>query len=127
MFRHLYQPEAGIQIPGGTVEEGETFAKAVLREASEETGLTGLLLHRFLGSETIDLSPYSIAETQIRAYYHLICSNQPPDTWQHEEKYPSDGSVETIIFDFYWVDLPDGVPVLAGGQGALLEQIQTTR
>lgn len=46
LFRH---PQAGIQIPAGTVDEGEDWQTAVLREASEETGLTQLSLHRYLG------------------------------------------------------------------------------
>lgn len=36
LFKHPY---AGIQIPAGTVEEGEPLEQAVLRELMEETGL----------------------------------------------------------------------------------------
>lgn len=36
LFKHPY---SGIQIPAGTVEEGEPLEKAVLRELMEETGL----------------------------------------------------------------------------------------
>ena len=36
LFRH---PNAGIQIPAGTVEEGEMLEQAALREVAEETGL----------------------------------------------------------------------------------------
>lgn len=39
VFRHPHAPEAGIQVPAGTVEEGEDPGTAVLREAAEETGL----------------------------------------------------------------------------------------
>ena len=38
VFRHLYVPEAGIQVPAGTVETHERSDDAVLREASEEIG-----------------------------------------------------------------------------------------
>jgi 8-oxo-dGTP pyrophosphatase MutT (NUDIX family) len=31
-------PTAGIQVPAGTVEEGEAFEDAALREVHEETG-----------------------------------------------------------------------------------------
>ncbi len=48
LFRH---PGAGVQIPAGTVEEGESPEQAVLREAAEETGLRGLRIRRHLGSE----------------------------------------------------------------------------
>ena len=37
LFRHPY---AGVQIPGGSVDEGEAPRHAVLREVAEETGLT---------------------------------------------------------------------------------------
>jgi 8-oxo-dGTP pyrophosphatase MutT (NUDIX family) len=46
LFEHPY---AGIQIPAGTVEEGETPAEAAIREAQEETGLKHLSLRRYLG------------------------------------------------------------------------------
>ena len=47
LFEH---PWAGVQIPAGTVEEGEALEQAALREACEETGLTDLALHAYLGS-----------------------------------------------------------------------------
>jgi 8-oxo-dGTP pyrophosphatase MutT (NUDIX family) len=46
LFKH---PTAGIQIPAGTVEPGEAPETAALREAAEETGLSGLRIRRYLG------------------------------------------------------------------------------
>ena len=46
LFKH---PNAGIQIPAGTVEDDETPEEAVLREVSEETGLTSLSVGEYLG------------------------------------------------------------------------------
>jgi len=46
LFKH---PNAGIQIPAGTVEDDETAEEAVLREVSEETGLTSLSVGQYLG------------------------------------------------------------------------------
>ena len=47
LFEH---PFAGIQIPAGAVEDLETPDAAVIREASEETGLTGLTVSHYLGA-----------------------------------------------------------------------------
>ena len=58
VFRHTDFPEAGIQVPAGTVEEGEALDLAVLREAEEETGLAGLEIRSYLGQRAFDLSVY---------------------------------------------------------------------
>jgi 8-oxo-dGTP pyrophosphatase MutT (NUDIX family) len=47
LFEH---PSAGIQIPAGTVEEGEDPQTAALREGGEESGLSDLKLEAYLGS-----------------------------------------------------------------------------
>lgn len=53
LFKHPY---AGIQIPAGTVEPGESPEKAVIREVQEETGLTDVQIQKLLGSE-IETAP----------------------------------------------------------------------
>jgi len=54
LFQH---PQAGVQIPAGTVEKGEGWQTAVLREATEETGLTQLTIQRTLGQIENELAP----------------------------------------------------------------------
>jgi 8-oxo-dGTP pyrophosphatase MutT (NUDIX family) len=54
LIRH---PSAGIQLPAGTVELGETPRAAALREAHEETGLAGLHMVAALGSAGDPLPP----------------------------------------------------------------------
>jgi len=49
VFRHPHHPEAGIQVPTGTIEQGESPEDAALREAFEETGLSNLEIGTFLG------------------------------------------------------------------------------
>ncbi len=46
VFKH---PTAGIQIPAGTVEEGEDIETAVKRETYEETGLRFVKVESYLG------------------------------------------------------------------------------
>src|SRR5690348_1137792 len=112
-FRHPFSPEAGIQVPAGTLEAGERPEEGVLREAREETGLTGLVLDRLLGEQERDMSDFGHEEIHHRYFYHLRYQGQPPETWQHEEISPSDGPEENpILFEFFWAPLPDGVPEL---------------
>ena len=60
VFSHPRYPEAGIQVPAGTVEEGEPLEEAVLREAREETGLKGLRTQSYLGVREYDLSAFDL-------------------------------------------------------------------
>ena len=55
VFNHPFASEAGIQVPVGTIEEGEHPETAVLREAFEETGLNNLTLDCFLGEQKRDM------------------------------------------------------------------------
>jgi 8-oxo-dGTP pyrophosphatase MutT (NUDIX family) len=54
VFTHA---DAGIQVPAGTMEAGETPETAVLREAYEETGLTAVRIAAYLGAITPTLEP----------------------------------------------------------------------
>jgi 8-oxo-dGTP pyrophosphatase MutT (NUDIX family) len=122
VFRHPHAPEAGIQVPAGTVEPGEALDVAVLREAEEETGLPDLRLARFLGERQRDMRDIGRDEIHHRHFYHLICGGDPPATWEHWERDPSDGS-EPPLFAFFWARLPDAIPDLIAGHGALLPEL----
>jgi 8-oxo-dGTP diphosphatase len=123
IFRHTHFPEAGLQVPGGTVEEGEPLEKAVLREAYEESGLEGLQLVASLGSQDYDLDALGLGKgTQRRHFFHLKLDEETPESWLNYEWNPSDGGPAPIEFEFFWVPL-DQVPLLAGDQGAKLAQL----
>lgn len=126
VFRHVAIPEAGIQVPAGTIKANEQPDQAVLREAVEETGLTDLTVGRFLGEQERDMSDVGRDEIHHRFFYHLHCNETPPSTWYHEEGDPSDGSERApIIFEFFWVALPSGIPSLIADHGARLPQLCT--
>src|ERR1041385_3929823 len=62
LFEH---PNAGIQLPAGTVEADEPHASAAAREATEEPGLLDLPSGRFLDAamETLPDQHYLVATT----------------------------------------------------------------
>ncbi len=47
----ILHPNAGIQIPAGTVEKGETIEEALKREITEETGLKKITIKYYIGSK----------------------------------------------------------------------------
>ena len=123
VFRHPAAPDAGIQVPAGTVREGERPEEAVLREAREETGLSDLVLVRSLGEHRRDMSDFGLDETHHRSFYHLRCAGEPPPTWQHDENDPADGSPGPILFEFFWARLPGEVPTLIADHDKLLPRL----
>lgn len=123
VFRHVNNPEAGIQVPAGTVEPGESLEEAVFREAGEETGLGHLELKAYLGAERVDLSRYGREEIVQRHYFHLIHRGHVLARWRYYEMNPSEGGPEPIEFELYWVRYPEEVPDLAGGLGKYLMKV----
>jgi len=119
VFRHVNEPQAGIQVPGGTVNLGESFEAAARREAFEETGLADLELVRFLGEQVRDWSDIGLLEVHQRQFFHLRCKTIPPETWRHTENDASDRS-GPHLFEFFWVGLPGGLPELSGEQHAMI-------
>ena len=123
VFRHTQHPEAGIQVPGGTLEDGESPKEGVLREAFEETGLEGLQVQAYLGQNDLDLARYGKQGIVREFFFHLTFDGETPERWRHDELEPSDGSPGPIEFELYWVRFPDEVPELAGVQGMMLNRL----
>lgn len=123
VFDQPQSPAAGIQVPAGTMEDGETPEQAVLREAHEETGLTALRLSTFLGELRRDMRDFGKDELHHRFYFHVICEESTPETWEWLEPSPSE-RVKVFPFRFFWVDLPDGVPELIADHGAFIHLLR---
>jgi 8-oxo-dGTP diphosphatase len=124
VFRHTHYPEAGIQVPGGTVEGQESPQEAVLREAGEETGLDNLKIFSYLGMHTFDLARIGDFGIQNRHFFQLRFQGDRKDNWHHFEGSPSDGHPGPIEFEFFWVKYPEDVPELAGNQGVMLHKVK---
>ena len=129
VFRHTRVPEAGVQVPAGTVRSEEALDTAAFREASEETGLArvDLELRAKLGMDTHQARGTEASPPIRRHFYHLEFIGASPQKWIHFESDPSDGTPGPIEFELTWIQYPDEVPVLAGNQGALLPKLKPAR
>jgi 8-oxo-dGTP diphosphatase len=122
VFSHPLAPDAGIQVPAGTVREDERPEEAVMREAAEETGLTDLVLVRCLGEQRRDMADFGRDELHLRFFYHLRCTGEPPERWRNYEPDPADGG-ELPLFELFWARLPHGVPELIADHDVFLPQL----
>jgi phosphinothricin acetyltransferase len=74
-------PSAGTQVPAGTVDAGEAFADAAVRELAEESGLTNAPLLGQIDARSIR-NPAS-GNLHIRRVYHFDGSAIARDEWDH--------------------------------------------
>ena len=115
VFRHRDIHEAGIQVPGGTVDEGETLEVAILREVQEESGLRHLCIERFLADYIIHVKEKQ--EYEKRHFFHVTLLTDVKDTWEH---IVSAGEKDQgLAFSYEWVNIAK-CPELAGKQGEFL-------
>lgn len=70
VHEHVNFPEAGVQVPAGTVEKDEDVKDALFREIYEESGLEDIELRSYLGKYIY--KPEHVEETHERNVYHLI-------------------------------------------------------
>jgi ADP-ribose pyrophosphatase YjhB (NUDIX family) len=122
VFTHRDFPEAGVQVPAGTVEVEEPLDDAVLREAAEETGLTNLKLVKYLGVRDFDAAKVKRPdEIHERHFFHLEAATPAPERWRHWEMTPSGDDKTPVAFDLRWVGKKDAD--LFYDFGALLDKI----
>ncbi len=121
VFRQPNAPEAGIQVPAGTVDADEDWENAVMREAFEESGLAGLTLQRYLGEAWRDMTDYEKNELHQRRYFHLHAPQPHAESWQHWEEFGG-ASHNRHLFELFWVER-DSVPPLIADHGYFLESL----
>ena len=97
-FRHRDYPDAGIQVPGGTVEDGEAYEVAALREAFEESGLSGFEAIHDLGSY-VHTRHEGDAEVK-RHFFHMEVSGTVPDRFEHVVS--SGTNDKGLVFLYSW-------------------------
>lgn len=117
VFEHKHEPEAGLQVPGGTIEEDELLIDALYREVYEETGIAREELS-FLGKvNKYNYYPKNKDIAYERNIFHLSYIGDQ-DEWEH--LVLSDGQDNGMTFQFRFESI-DSLPLLAGEQGEALE------
>jgi hypothetical protein len=88
VFRHVDYPweQVGIQVPAGTIKDGETVEAAALRELQEETGFRGFAIDGILGTTWYDISPMR-SELHERHFVRARPTEALPQRWPSQESH----------------------------------------
>ena len=118
VFKHRDYPDAGIQVPGGTVEGGEAYEAAALREAFEESGLSNFEAVHDLGSYVH--TRYKGDAEVGRHFFHMEVSATMPDCFEHVVS--SGTNDKGLVFLYSWVPLSRPIRLM-GEQDKFLSKL----
>lgn len=95
-------PEIELQVPGGTMEPGESPETSALREFVEETGLTPSQALTHLVTKDYSFRKEGQTICHRRHYFHVALAGEQRQTWLHQEMTPFGGGAP-IRFRFFWI------------------------
>jgi 8-oxo-dGTP pyrophosphatase MutT (NUDIX family) len=114
VFEHRDFPEAGTQVPAGTVEHGEDPAAAVVREVLEETGVRAAVVRELGSTDTI--APKR--GDPRRNFFFELATDDVRDEWEHVVH--GGGGDDGLVFLCRFAPLA-GLQTLAADEDFLME------
>ncbi|MDN4608303.1 NUDIX hydrolase [Sporosarcina sp. F6_3S_P_2] len=121
VFDQKGNPEAGLQVPGGTIEEDELLIDALYREIEEETGIRREQLE--LRGKVHKRNYFPAHRKDVmheRNIFHLVFIGDDESEWDNLVK--SEGQDNGMIFHCQWLPIYN-LPQLAAGQDEDIEFI----
>lgn len=120
VFTHRDHPEAGVQVPKGSIEPDESPADAARREALEEVGLSALT---FLGAVGHDSWRDADGAEQERHFYAFRAPADVPSSWEHRVTQGEEDA--GLVLRCAWMPLAEAQRILVPGHAAYLAAAAT--
>ena len=119
VFTHSDQPEAGLQVPAGTVDDGETPELAVVRELEEESGLRDIPLVGLI--DRYSWTHPTTGNRHHRNVFHFEAGADLPAKWEH--RATGSAEEEGLTFCFEWMPIGKATRLLTASQGQSLSRL----
>lgn len=121
-FTQKYSPEAGVQVPAGTIELDENPKEAAYREFAEETGLEIEIKLELFAITYFDMYEYK-DELHLRHWYIGFADNVlSKSNWDYVEQREADES--DIYYKYFWHPIKQSNDLIAG-HGDLLNHARS--
>lgn len=120
VYEHKEQPEAGLQVPGGTIERNELLLDALYREIEEESGITRDELHLQGKVKSSKYFPRDRNVVYNRTIFHFSYIGDDRTEWDYQVE--GNGKDRGLVLSYRWIPL-NALPKLAAKQGEAIEYI----
>ena len=120
VFEQKDNPDAGLQVPGGTIEEDELLIDALYREIEEETGINKEDLELKGKVNKTNYFPEHKNVVYERNIFHLKFIGKEHAGWEH--RVYGGGKDDGLTFYHRWVPI-DKLPELAASQDQAIDFI----